>query len=114
MRALVDFEFNGWGGSYDMPGDKDIGALLAAQVEMPCANGHWIFAGGAVDTDCTGLALTTEQCLLNPNRTPDLYPLYISTLLSLLLFSLSLFFLFLLFLSFLILSLFLLLSLFFF
>src|SRR3546814_10024644 len=61
MRALVDFEFNGWGGSYDMPGDKDIGALLAAQVEMPCAKGHWIFEGGAVDNDGTGLAVTTRS-----------------------------------------------------
>lgn len=82
MRALVDFEFNGWGGSYDMPGDKDIGALLAAQVEMPCAKGHWIFEGGAVDTDGTGLAVTTEQCLLNPNRNPDLDRRKIETLLA--------------------------------
>ncbi|HKX22666.1 MAG TPA: agmatine deiminase family protein [Rhizorhapis sp.] len=81
-RALVDFDFNGWGGSYDMPGDRDIGALLAAQTDLPCAKGHWIFEGGAVDTDGTGLAVTTEQCLLNPNRNPQLDRRKIETLLA--------------------------------
>lgn len=81
-RALVDFDFNGWGGSYDMPGDRDIGALLAAQTDLPCAKGHWIFEGGAVDTDGTGLAVTTEQCLLNPNRNPQLDRRKIETLLT--------------------------------
>lgn len=81
-RALVDFEFNGWGGSYDMPGDKGIGMLLAAQTDLPCAKGHWIFEGGAVDTDGTGLAVTTEQCLLNPNRNAALDRRKIETLLA--------------------------------
>lgn len=81
-RALVDFQFNGWGGSYDMPGDKDIGSLLAGQTDLPCARGHWIFEGGAVDTDGRGLAVTTEQCLLNPNRNPELDRRKIETLLA--------------------------------
>src|SRR3546814_16815712 len=49
---------------------------------MPCSKGHWIFEGGAVDTDGTGLAVTTEQCLLNPNRNPDLDRRKIETLLA--------------------------------
>ncbi len=69
-RALVDFGFNGWGGKYLMPGDEDIGARLAAQAGLPLRTAPWIFEGGAVDTDGTGLFVTTEQCLLNPNRNP--------------------------------------------
>src|SRR3546814_13289429 len=71
-RALVDFGFNGWGGKYRMPGDEDIGARLAATTGLPISTQNWVFEGGAVDTDATGLFVTTEQCLLNPNRHPAL------------------------------------------
>jgi agmatine deiminase len=81
-RALVDFGFNCWGGKYDMPGDEDIGARLAAQTTLPLTSAPWIFEGGAVDTDGTGLFVTTEQCLLNPNRNPDLDRGKIETLLA--------------------------------
>ncbi|WP_449472221.1 agmatine deiminase family protein [Sphingobium chungangianum] len=81
-RALVDFGFNGWGGKYQMPGDEDIGARLAATTGLATSSQHWIFEGGAVDTDGTGLFVTTEQCLLNPNRNPDLDRGKIETLLA--------------------------------
>ncbi|RVT40874.1 agmatine deiminase family protein [Sphingobium algorifonticola] len=81
-RALVDFGFNGWGGKYVMAGDEDIGARLAAQADLPVTSAPWIFEGGAVDTDGTGLFVTTEQCLLNPNRNPDLDKGKIETLLA--------------------------------
>lgn len=81
-RALVDFDFNGWGGKYEMPGDEDIGARLAATTGLPCRHVPIIFEGGAVDTDGTGLFATTEQCLLNPNRNPTLDRRQIETLLA--------------------------------
>jgi len=81
-RALVDFGFNGWGGKYQMPGDEDIGTRLAAMTGLATSSQHWVFEGGAVDTDGTGLFVTTEQCLLNPNRNPDLDRGKIETLLA--------------------------------
>ncbi len=82
QRALVDFGFNGWGGKYRMPEDEDIGARLAATTGLATATQHWVFEGGAIDTDGTGLFVTTEQCLLNPNRNPDLDRGKIETLLA--------------------------------
>lgn len=81
-RALADFDFNGWGGKFDMPGDQDIGARLAATTDLPCRHVPLIFEGGAIDTDGTGLFVTTEQCLLNPNRNPSLGRAQIEALLS--------------------------------
>jgi agmatine deiminase len=81
-RSLVDFRFNGWGGKYQMPGDEDIGARLAATAALPLRHAPFIFEGGAVDTDGSGLFVTTEDCLLNPNRNAGLDKRQIETLLA--------------------------------
>ncbi|MET0136899.1 MAG: agmatine deiminase family protein [Sphingobium sp.] len=81
-RALAGFGFNGWGGKYDMAGDQDIGARLAAGTGLPIRQQPWVCEGGALDTDGTGLFVTTEQCLLNPNRNPSLDRGQIVTLLA--------------------------------
>lgn len=67
-----DFAFNGWGGKYDLPGDDDIGQRLAAARELAATRHDWVLEGGAIDGDGTGVVVTTEQCLLNPNRNPGL------------------------------------------
>ncbi|MFM5886310.1 MAG: agmatine deiminase family protein [Novosphingobium sp.] len=66
------FGFNGWGGKYVMDGDQEIGAELAESAGLPVETADWILEGGALDGDGTGLVVTTEQCLLNPNRNPAL------------------------------------------
>lgn len=66
------FGFNGWGGKYLMDGDQEIGAELAESAGLPVAAADWVLEGGALDCDGTGLVATTEQCLLNPNRNPQL------------------------------------------
>ena len=71
-RLARRFGFNGWGGKYIMEGDQTIGAELAHDAGLTVTNADWILEGGALDGDGTGLAVTTEQCLLNPNRNPEL------------------------------------------
>ena len=71
-RRAMRFGFNGWGGKHLMPGDDTIGAELARDAGLAVTTADWILEGGAIDGDGTGLVVTTEQCLLNPNRNPAL------------------------------------------
>ncbi|WP_209349549.1 agmatine deiminase family protein [Pontixanthobacter sp. CEM42] len=72
QRVAKRFGFNGWGGKYLMEGDQTIGSEIAADAGLLVEISDWILEGGAIDGDGTGLVVTTEQCLLNPNRNPDL------------------------------------------
>ncbi len=67
-RRAQGFGFNGWGGKYDLDGDQEIGERIARAAEIPFSKADWVLEGGAIDGDGSGAAVTTEQCLLNPNR----------------------------------------------
>jgi agmatine deiminase len=72
QRTARSFAFNGWGGKYELAGDDTIGLRLAASAGVDAQRREWILEGGAIDVDGSDLAVTTEQCLLNPNRNPGM------------------------------------------
>jgi agmatine deiminase len=68
QRVARNFGFNGWGGKYHYPGDETIGRELAEAAGLQPADCDWVLEGGSIDVDGEGLAVTTVDCLLNPNR----------------------------------------------
>ncbi|MEV6977318.1 agmatine deiminase family protein [Kitasatospora sp. NPDC093806] len=72
-RAGVDFRFNAWGGKHH-PWDADdrISSLLLEQLDVPAVRSEMILEGGAITVDGEGTLITTEQCLLHPNRNPGM------------------------------------------
>jgi agmatine deiminase len=72
-RRGVDWHFNAWGGIYS-PWDRD--ERVAAEVlRVECADRYrapLVLEGGSIHVDGEGTVLTTEECLLNPNRNPEL------------------------------------------
>lgn len=71
-RLARNFGFNGWGGRFDYPGDQTIGEELAHSAGLVVSDCDWVLEGGSIDVDGEGLAVTTVDCLLNPNRNPAL------------------------------------------
>jgi agmatine deiminase len=71
--AALDFGYNAWGGKYP-PYDLDtrVAARMAEILSVPVATDPMVLEGGSIDVNGGGLLLTTEQCLLNPNRNPAL------------------------------------------
>jgi agmatine deiminase len=71
--ALVHFGFNGWGGRYP-PWDDDarVPEVVARHLGVRRYVAPMVLEGGSFFVDGEGTLLTTEQCLLNPNRNPHL------------------------------------------
>jgi agmatine deiminase len=68
-RLAVDFRFDAWGGKYP-PWDRDaaVPGAVARLAGLPVREAGFVLEGGSVDGNGRGAVLTTESCLLHPNR----------------------------------------------
>jgi agmatine deiminase len=71
--AAVDWDYNAWGNKYP-PFDLDeiVPTRIAEILKLPVFYPHMILEGGSIDANGAGALLTTESCLLNKNRNPNL------------------------------------------
>lgn len=69
--AGVNWRFNGWG-KYPHANDQHVAKHVLERLELPCIDAPLVLEGGAIHVDGEGTVLTTEQCLLHPNRNPEL------------------------------------------
>ena len=72
-QALLDWKYNAWGNKYppfelDNAVPRRIAALTTRRRFAP----DMVLEGGSVDGNGQGVVLTTDSCLLNPNRNPGL------------------------------------------
>jgi agmatine deiminase len=69
----VDWGYNAWGGKYPPFDDDDIiPTRVAGEFGLPVFHPGIVMEGGSLDLNGRGTLLTTESCLLNPNRNPGL------------------------------------------
>lgn len=72
-RRGVDWRFNAWGGLYEHWEHDEAAAQRVLEIEQAERyRAPLVLEGGSIHVDGQGTVLSTEQCLLNPNRNPDL------------------------------------------
>jgi agmatine deiminase len=71
--AFNDWVFNAWGNKYEeLKQDDAIPRRLESLLKVPRFEPGIVMEGGSIEVNGAGCVLTTEQCLLNPNRNPQL------------------------------------------
>ena len=68
----VDWEFNGWGKFSPYDSDNKIAKFMIEETGATYFKNNMILEGGSIHVDGEGTLITTEQCLLNKNRNPNL------------------------------------------
>ena len=68
----IDWEFNGWGKFKPFDSDNKVAKFMIEKSSATYFKNNMILEGGSIHVDGEGTLLTTEQCLLNKNRNPQL------------------------------------------
>ncbi|KPL84952.1 agmatine deiminase [Levilinea saccharolytica] len=77
LVRVVDWEFNAWGGLtgglyFPWDNDNKVARKVAELERVDRYKAPLVLEGGSIHVDGQGTLLTTEECLLNPNRNPEL------------------------------------------
>lgn len=70
--AMLDWDFNAWGGKFASELDNLIPRRLNEKFELPRVQPGIVMEGGSLEVNGCGDLLTTEAVLLNTNRNPHL------------------------------------------
>ncbi|MDX6664063.1 MAG: agmatine deiminase [Solirubrobacteraceae bacterium] len=72
-RVGVHFRFNAWGGRFTpFDSDEAAGGELARRYGDAVVDVPFVLEGGSIGVDGAGTLITTEECLLHPNRNPSM------------------------------------------
>lgn len=71
--AFNDWIYNAWGLKYEsFLRDDGVARHIADRLRVPVFEPHIVLEGGSIEVNGRGTCMTTEQCLLHPNRNPHL------------------------------------------
>ena len=68
----LDFQFNAWGNKYPYQLDNKVAKKMAEILNVELLSVDMVLEGGSIDVNGKGCLLTTESCLLNKNRNPEM------------------------------------------
>ncbi len=71
-KAIVSWEYNGWGNKYPAELDNTIPDRIGKLLHLPVFHPGIVMEGGSVDFNGAGTLITTTACLLHPNRNPGM------------------------------------------
>ncbi len=72
-RAIVDWGYNAWGDKYPpYDADDEVPVHIAKKYNLKLYQPQIVMEGGSIEVNGKGTLLTTEACLLHPNRNPQL------------------------------------------
>lgn len=71
-QIALDWDYNAWGGKYPPWNDDSAAAArICESIHVESVKPGFVLEGGALEGNGEGMILTTESCLLNPNRNPN-------------------------------------------
>ncbi len=72
-KIILNWEYNAWGEKYSSYADDNaVPERIASLQQLPLVSPAMVLEGGSIDVNGKGLLLTSEACLLNPNRNPSM------------------------------------------